>query len=114
MEMEKRILQIFGKLDRNGAETMIMNLYRHIDRDKIQFDFIVHTEDKGDYEDEILQMGGRIYRCPRYRGINHYQYIKWWIEFFKNYPYKVIHSHIRSTASLYIPIYHKIVGGGMR
>ena len=56
----KRILHVIGKMDRAGAETMLMNLYRHIDRSKIQFDFITFTKEKGDYDDEIVSLGGKI------------------------------------------------------
>lgn len=56
-----RVLHIVGKMDRAGAETMLMNLYRHIDRTKVQFDFITFTHEKGDYDDEILTLGGRIF-----------------------------------------------------
>ena len=55
-----RILQVLGRLDRGGAETMIMNLYRHMDREQLQFDFVIHTEDVCDYTEEVLQLGGRI------------------------------------------------------
>ena len=55
-----RILHIVGKMDRAGAETILMNLYRQIDRDKIQFDFITFSSDKGDYDDEIISLGGKI------------------------------------------------------
>ena len=55
----KRILHIVGKMDRGGQETLIMNLYRNIDRKKYQFDFVVNTPDKGDYDDEILLLGGK-------------------------------------------------------
>ncbi len=40
---------------------MLMNFYRNIDRDKIQFDFVIHGKQAGDYEPEIRAMGGRIY-----------------------------------------------------
>lgn len=58
-----RILQ-WGMLSgRGGIETMIMNLYRHMDRSKVQFDFLTqHDADKLAFEDEILDMGGRVYR----------------------------------------------------
>lgn len=96
-----RILQILGGLDRGGAETMLMNLYRHVDKNSIQFDFIVHTEEKQAYYNEILEMGGRIFSCPKYCGRNHFQYKQWWKNFFAEHPeYKIIHSHVRSTASI--------------
>ena len=44
----QRVLHIVGKMDRAGAETMLMNLYRHIDHSQIQFDFITFTDEVGD------------------------------------------------------------------
>ncbi|MBT2216481.1 glycosyltransferase family 1 protein [Virgibacillus dakarensis] len=98
-----RILHVLGKLNRGGAETMVMNLYRKIDRSRLQFDFIIHTEEECDYTREILSLGGRIYSVPRYTGKNHFKYVKVWKEFLKKHPdYKVIHGHVRSTASIYL------------
>ena len=51
-------------MGRGGIETMIMNYYRNIDRTKIQFDFLVHRQEKADYDDEILSLGGHIYHMP--------------------------------------------------
>ena len=42
-----RILNIFMVLDRGGAETFVMNVYRQIDRTKVQFDFLVHGNKVG-------------------------------------------------------------------
>src|SRR5690625_142813 len=58
----KRILQITGSMDRAGAETMVMNLYRELNKEKFQFDFLYFTSKKCDFDDEIVKMGGRIYR----------------------------------------------------
>ena len=57
-----KVIHIVGKMDMGGQETFIMNLYRNIDRNKIQFDFIVHSKEKGYYDDEIEKLGGKIYR----------------------------------------------------
>lgn len=59
-----RILHVFGGMDRGGAETMVMNLYRHIDRRALQFDFAVHTDRPCHYDSEIESLGGRIFRHP--------------------------------------------------
>ena len=99
-----RILQVFGGLNRGGAETMVMNLYRNIDRDKIQFDFVTHLDEKGDYEDEIEKMGGRIYHLPRYKVYNHLRYIKAWKNLLKNNNFHAVHGHMNSTASIYLKI----------
>ena len=103
-----RVLQVFGRLDRGGAETFIMNVYRNIDRSKVQFDFIVHTADKCAYDDEITALGGRIFRVPRYNGKNHFRYKKEWNLFFRQHTeYKIIHAHIRSTAAIFLNIAKK-------
>lgn len=47
-----------------GAETFLMKIYRNIDRDKYQFDFIVSIKEKGFYNDEIEMLGGKIYYVP--------------------------------------------------
>lgn len=100
-----RILHVFGRVDRGGAETMIMNLYRNIDKSLIQFDFAVHTNDICDYEEEIMGLGGKIYRLPQFNGINIINYINAWRNFFKiHQEYKIIHGHMYSIASIYLLI----------
>jgi len=103
-----RVLHVLGGLDFGGAETLVMNLYRNIDCSKIQFDFIVHTEKHQAYYDEIISLGGRIYHFPRYAGYNTLEVCRSWHHFFKEHPeYKILHSHVRSYASLYLPIAKK-------
>lgn len=58
----KRIVHIVGSMNRAGAETMIMNLYRNIDSNKYQFDFVCFTSSTCDFDEEIFKMGGTIYR----------------------------------------------------
>lgn len=88
----KRILQIMGKMDRAGAETMLMNLYRHIDRSKVQFDFITFTYDKGDYDDEIIAMGGKIIPIVAKDSISRMFKLQ---KFLKANPeYEILHSHV--------------------
>lgn len=100
-----RILQVLGGLDIGGAETMVMNYYRNIDKSMIQFDFVVHGNNHGFYEEEIKKMGGKIYRVPKYRLYNHFNYIKAWRTLFKNHlEYRIIHSHVRSTASIILKV----------
>ena len=104
----KRILLVFGKLNRGGAETLAMNVYRTIDRTKIQFDFIVHTQNRCDYDDEVERLGGKIYRLPQYNVANHFEYKRAWKDFFKGHPeYKIIHAHMTGSASVFLPIAKK-------
>lgn len=103
-----RVLHVLGGLARGGAETMVMNLYRAIDRTQVQFDFIIHTEEHQAYYDEIISLGGRIYSFPAFNGKNYFKMKSIWKNFFKDHPeYKILHSHVRSYASLYLPIAKK-------
>ena len=103
-----RVLHVLGKMNRGGAETMVMNLYRNIDRSKVQFDFIVHSIEKGDYDDEIKELGGNIFYLPKFRFSTVLKYVNSWVEFFYKHPeYQIIHGHIRSTASIYLPLAQK-------
>lgn len=90
-----RILNLFTIMNRGGAETMVMNYYRNIDRSKIQFDFMVHRSERGAYDDEIEALGGKIYRmCPIFPQ-NFAKYKKMLRSFFDEHPeYKIIHSHM--------------------
>ena len=53
-----RILQVVTHMDRGGLETMLMNYYRHMDRSRVQFDFLTHRDYDGDYGEEIKELGG--------------------------------------------------------
>lgn len=99
-----RILHVIGLMDRGGAETLIMNLYRSIDRNLVQFDFVENRATEGAYDQEILSLGGHIYRCPHYNGRNHFPYVKWWDHFFRDHSgdYSAVHGHLGSTAAIYL------------
>src|SRR5699024_8850946 len=105
MKKPIRVLHVFGALNHGGAETMVMNLFRNIDRNKVQFDFVVHSLEEGAYAQEIRELGGRIFCIPRYKGKNHHAYIRAWKDLFQEHSeFKIIHGHLRSTASIYLKI----------
>ncbi|MGG1629493.1 glycosyltransferase family 1 protein [Rossellomorea sp. NRS-1567] len=88
MGLPKRILHIVGAMNRAGTETMLMNLYRNMDHEKIQFDFVSYSEDEAHYDQEINELGGKVIRLSQTRSIMElYQAIK------HNGPYKAVHSH---------------------
>ena len=99
-----RILQVQSSMDRGGAETLVMSLYRKINREHVQFDFVVNSEQRGAYEEEILQLGGRVIRCPAFKGYNLIGYVRWWKKFLAHSEYRVIHSHIFGTASIFLSV----------
>ena len=87
-----RILHSVSNMDRAGIETMLMNFYRHMDRERVQFDFLANKPKPGDYDDEIIKMGGRIFVSPGYKNVG--QYFGYMTELFKKHPeYKIIHAH---------------------
>lgn len=107
-KMPKRILCVFGLLGRGGSETMCMELYRHINRSIIQFDFVTHSGPGGAYEEEIKALGGRIYYCPAYKGYNDLSYRKWWHNHLTNHPeHKIIHGHYFTISSVYFEVAHR-------
>lgn len=98
-----RVLQVIGVMDRGGAETMIMNLYRGMDRNGIQFDFLIHEERSGDYDEEIEDLGGRIFRLPRFNGVNGLAYRRQCESLIAAHPeWGVVHGHIGSSAPIYL------------
>lgn len=98
-----RILEVVNDMHRAGLETMLMNYYRNIDRDQIQFDFLTHRPYDSDYDQEIRSLGGKIYHAPRLYPQNYPAYFKYMKIFFKNHPeYKIVHSHV--DAMSYLPL----------
>lgn len=61
----KRMLHIVGGMYPGGLENFIMNIYRNLNRQEVQFDVIVHSIRPGDYTEEIKSLGGKVYLAPR-------------------------------------------------
>lgn len=102
------VLHVVGRLDIGGAESRIMDLYRNIDREKVQFHFMQHTKDRCAFEEEVERLGGKVYHVPRFNVKNYFSYKKAWEEFFKSHPeIKVVQGHMTSTAAIYLPIAKK-------
>lgn len=99
-----RVLQVVTHMNRGGLETMLMNYYRNIDRTQIQFDFLTHRTYIGDYGEEILSLGGKIYHLPVLNpfSINYKQKLR---EFFKQHrEYHIIHVHQDCLSSVILKI----------
>ncbi len=94
-----RVLQVIGSMNRGGSENFIMNIYRNIDRSKVQFDFLVCTKEKAAFDDEIVSLGGKIFREISYlnsKNILIYQSLC--DNFFEKHHYKIVHCHMGSVA----------------
>ena len=101
-----RVLIVIGSMNLGGAENFIMNIYRNIDTQKIQFDFIVH--DKGAFDEEILKKGGKIYELKYITKVGPIKYKKELEDFFKKHKeYQIIHSHINQVTGIIFDVAKK-------
>ncbi|WP_407884516.1 glycosyltransferase family 1 protein [Scytonema sp. NUACC26] len=88
-----RILHVLGSMNRGGIETWLMEILRHIDRDRYKMDFLVHTTQPAAYDEEIRGFGSRILPClypsrPWSYALNFQRIMR---EFG---PYDIVHSHV--------------------
>ena len=98
-----KILHVVGRMDRGGTEALLMNLLHTVDKDRYQFDFVEQTQDECNYDQEILSLGSKIYRCPHISLGSLREYRKWWREFFARHPeYRIVHGHSRGSAPVYL------------
>ena len=96
----KRILQIGLSFEKGGIESFVMNYYRVIDRNKYQFDFINPYSQPLAYEDEILRLGGKIYKVHDFHNAPN-EYKKELATIMSSYD--IVHVHMLSAANI-IPI----------
>lgn len=91
-----RIAQIMGKWLGGGVEAVVMNYYRHIDREKIQFDFICDNDSTNIPYEEIEKLGGKVILIPPYQKV--FKYHKELKRVLKEGKYKIVHSHINTLS----------------
>lgn len=89
-----RVLHSVSNMDRAGIETMLMNYYRHMDRSKIQFDFLCNKQKIGAYEEEIRALGGKIYRTPGLNPAKYPRYLRYMKKLFQENPdCRIVEAH---------------------
>ena len=89
-----KVVHCLGQLNTGGAETLVMNIFRHIDRSKYQFDFLLFNDEKGFYDEEAKSLGANLFYIPSMKKIGIFKYIKQMIIFFKNNDIDIVHSHM--------------------
>ncbi|MBR2190171.1 MAG: glycosyltransferase [Eubacterium sp.] len=107
---DKRInvLVLITAMDRAGAETMMMNYLRHIDRNKVHMDFVVNREYESDYEKEIKELGSKVYHLSPIYPNTVREYKKEFKKFLKEHPnYDVIHSNLEERSAYPLAIAKK-------
>lgn len=89
-----RILHIVGLMNKGGTETMLMNIYRKINRKEIQFDFLVYGQEDGYYDEEIKSLGGNIIKVNVTKGVGIKKSIDYMLNAISRYGiYKAVHAH---------------------
>jgi len=98
-----KVLHLANMNIRSGVASFLMNYYRHIDREKIQFDFLSCALSDNNYAEEIKRLGGIVYNAPSYKK-HLFRYIGFVKNIIVNSSYDIIHCHqfLPSIILLYI------------
>lgn len=97
MEKPIRVLQILGIVANGGVEAVIMNYYRNIDKTKIQFDFVVHSDADENYINEVLAMRAKVYKVTPYNK-NIFKFMYGIYHIIKFNHYQIIHSNMNALS----------------
>lgn len=93
-----RVLQIIGIVAGGGVEAVVLNYYKHIDRTKVQFDFIVHNDNKIDITQKVEAMGGKVYKVtPYYK--NPIAFMWDIYKVIKRHHYRIVHSNMNTLSA---------------
>ena len=90
--IQARVLQVVTIMNRGGLETMLMNYYRKVDRNKIQFDFAIFHERLGMTGKEFEKMGSKIYILPQ-KKVDFKGYIGTLRKILEENNYEIVHAH---------------------
>lgn len=105
MSDEIRILHVLGDLGVGGIESLLISIYKNIDKSKIKFDFLVHNIDNKQHVETINKLGGNVYKIRPFSPKNPFKYHKDLNDFFKKHNYyKILHCHFRRTESTILKI----------
>lgn len=97
-----RVLQIMPAMDAGGMESFVMNVYRTIDRDKVQFDFLYHYDKPCFFDEEITALGGHITKLTVRQNNDLPRYLRELRRFFADHPdYKILHGHYSGFGMFY-------------
>ena len=95
--MPIRVLQILGQVNNGGVEAVVMNYYRHIDKSKVQFDFVMHRGSNQQYIAEIQSLGAKVYQISPYnKNIIAFTYDIYKI--IKEGHYNIVHSNMNALS----------------
>lgn len=88
-----KVLEFVGAMNCGGTETMLMNIFRKIDKEKYDITFMENQEQESWYDNEILSLGGKIVRIKQMQKGKIKQYVDYLTKLFREEHYDVVHSH---------------------
>lgn len=91
-----RVAQMLARMDYGGIEMVVMNYYRHIDRSKIQFDFIVFEGSELPQRKEIEELGGRVFEVPSLK--HPFAYSNAIFKLFEKNKYDIVHANMNTLS----------------
>ncbi len=101
-----RVAQVVGKMVGGGVEAVVMNYYRHIDRSRVQFDFIIDSDSTVVPAEEIKDLGGRLFEVPPYQHLGDYKRTLGQLLLKNGYP--IVHSHINTLSVFPLSVAKKV------
>lgn len=88
-----RILHVMYRMGRGGLESRTMDIYRQLNKSKYQFDFYMRSGLPGDFDEEIKDLGGKIFYSKSYKFLNIPDFNNF-KKFLKSHPeYKIIFAY---------------------
>lgn len=108
-----RVLNVTTVFKAAGIESFIMNMYRNIDREKVQFDFMVMRDEKEYYDNEIEKLGGKKYIIQKESKnilIRILKESKALYTFLKMHPYQIVHIHYTTPLRAFYALAAKKAG----
>ena len=107
MDKTIRVLHVLQRMEAGGTQALLINLYRNIDRTKVQFDFFVEYDYKEFYDDEIVSLGGKVFYSNVRRDFNILRFEKQLEKVIKEGNYKIVHVHSYSLGYFVLKVAKK-------
>lgn len=91
-----RVAQVIGKLAAGGVESVVYNYYKHIDKNKVQFDIYYDADSSVAPPQSLIDLGARFIQVPPYQKLAPYLHTLY--RCFRAERYAIVHSHINALS----------------
>ena len=92
-----RVCQVVGNMMGGGVEHVVMNYFKHIDHNHIEFDFVITDSSIVVPHEQIEHGGGRIFIVPSYKNLPAFESALFAL--FRAHPeWRIVHSHMNALS----------------